>query len=201
MAVVAPGAVARSLPGRAPNPRNAHPVPSSTKPAARTRPRITDALHLRRSTFTRFLQCNLIGLSLSSLRPVHRLTCSEIEDGAREPRFGTIPRRALPAACWSLELAEKLNNYLNICRIDKSSRPRHAPAPRFVRCVRYRRKMPGRSKKTVEFQKENGRQKPLDPAPPRGRKLGSIDLVPNSEQDAQNCNIAAFCCCKRQTIL
>ena len=33
-----------------------------------------------------------------------------------------VPGRDSPAARWSLELAEKVSNYLNICRIHKSSR-------------------------------------------------------------------------------
>ena len=54
-----------------------------------------------------------------------------------------VPGRGSPAARWSLELAEKVSNYLNICRIHKSSRlPRMALS--FVRCERSFGKMPDR---------------------------------------------------------
>ena len=38
-----------------------------------------------------------------------------------------VPGRGSPAARWSLELAEKVSNYLNICRIHKSSRSPASP--------------------------------------------------------------------------
>jgi hypothetical protein len=55
-----------------------------------------------------------------------------------------------PSARWSLELAEKLNNYLNILRIGKSSRLHLRRAPSSVRCDRPFGKMPRRSKKLRE---------------------------------------------------
>lgn len=61
-----------------------------------------------------------------------------------------VPGRGSPAARWSLELAEKVSNYLNICRIDKSSRlPRMALS--FVRCERSFGKMPDRNPKSAPF--------------------------------------------------
>jgi hypothetical protein len=55
----------------------------------------------------------------------------EICDGARVHRgvSAGVQRLAhLPVACWSLELAEKINNYLNTREIDKSSEPNpHRP--------------------------------------------------------------------------
>jgi len=53
-----------------------------------------------------------------SLRSVVRWLLHGIQgDGSTH-----VPGRGSPAARWSLELAEKVSNYLNICRIHKSSR-------------------------------------------------------------------------------
>ena len=49
-------------------------------------------------------------------------------DGAPiRPGLRRRNRWRTPAAYWSLELAEKINNYLNILRIDKSSAPPASP--------------------------------------------------------------------------
>jgi hypothetical protein len=46
-----------------------------------------------------------------------------------DPRAGAHTRASFTRSCWSLELAEKVSNYLNIKRIGKSSRPPEAADP------------------------------------------------------------------------
>ena len=85
--------------------------------------------------------------------------------------------RGSPAARWSLELAEKVSNYLNICRIGKSSRsPRKAPS--FVRCNGPSGKMP------------QGKPKSQRPGAPkvRGTKSGLLSEQAICIFDASSCD-------------
>lgn len=128
-------------------------------PAARIRIRTADVAPLRRSTLTRasdvrsVLARNLLLLRSFSAPAIFRSGRLSLRSVVRWQMHGIlrdgpthVPGRGSPAARWSLELAEKVSNYLNICRIDKSSRlPRNAPS--FVRCDCAFGKMPDRRPK------------------------------------------------------
>jgi len=105
----------KAVPGRNPHPRKAHPAPSNTKAAAIMRTPGTDVPHLRRSTFT--LPPMYSGpLWCKCYRPDRfDETTDELTVALVCRIFAPVyPGRASPAAFWSLELAEKLSNYLNI---------------------------------------------------------------------------------------
>ena len=91
-----------------------------------------------------FLRCN------DFAQIVFAQISGEIRDGARGFAPANLTWQSCSRLAGSLELAEKLNNYLNIRRIDKSSEPAPAPAPRLVRCGGKCGKMPWSGQKWRE---------------------------------------------------
>jgi len=90
-----------------------HPTASKTKPANKMRTATTDVPDPRRSTFTRSSDSS----PSFSFRLVERLkTAHEFGRASR--------RRTCPRPACHINWRQKLNNYLNIRWIDKSSRPR-----------------------------------------------------------------------------
>jgi hypothetical protein len=112
-----------------------------------------------------------------------------------------LAERTSPTACWSLKLAEKINNYLNILRIGKSSQP---PPSTRLPLLWLEAQFP-LMRRIVLKDAGCGRQNVADPRTaeyefPRWSVFHLLKIVKVSSIVADK-YITTDCCCKLPTIL
>jgi hypothetical protein len=109
------------------------------------------------------------------------LRSEQWRDLGRRTNPSSLAPANLTAACLSLELAEKLNNYLNIYRIDKSSEPPASAGSK----VRQMRPMPSKDAAPMaqKWREENCRSILTTPLWKSGGQTGWIKKDPLSATD------------------